>query len=364
MKKTGLILFALIAVLVGVVACKKDEPDDAKPGFDRVAMLTEYRDKFILPAYQDALVKSTALSDAAASFVAAPSAAGLSALQSAWINGIVAWQQACMYNFGPAGESGILKSLQEELATFPVNENKLNTILNTGTWNTNDFNRDARGFFAAEFLIFDPTADAQAIVERFNAQTRKDFLLALVNDIRTRIANVQSAWSSYSSEFVSNSGTDAGSSVSLMYNEFVKSYEALKNFKFGLPLGLRPGQTAVAPELLEARYSRISFRLAKVHFNHLVNFYRGLDEAKSYKGYLKTVTGGEALVTETETQLTVLSNLFNALDENLDMSERIVNNPQALIDLHTELQKNTKNFKSDMSSLLGIAITFSSGDGD
>jgi uncharacterized protein len=32
--------------------------------------------------------------------------------------------------------------------------------------------------------------------------------------------------------------------------------------------------------------------------------------------------------------------------------------------LHTELQKHTRFFKSDMSSLLGIAITFSSGDGD
>lgn len=364
MKKTGLILFALITVLVGVVACKKDEPDDVKPGFDRVAMLTEYRDKFILPAYQEAIVKSTALRDAAASFVAAPSADGLSALQTAWSSGVIAWQQACMYNFGPAGESGILRSLQEELATFPVSESKLNTILTTGAWNTSDFNRDARGFFAVEYLIFDPAADIQTIVERFNSQTRKDFLLALVSDIRTRIANVQNAWSSYSSEFVSNSGTDAGSSVALMYNEFVKSYEALKNFKFGLPLGLRPGQTAVAPELLEARYSKISYRLAKVHFNHLVNFYRGLDETKSYKGYLKTVTGGEALVTETETQLAVLENQFNALDVNLDMADRILNNPQALIDLHTELQKNTKNFKSDMSSLLGIAITFSSGDGD
>lgn len=364
MKKTGLIFIAFIAVLIGVVACKKDDPDDVKPGFDRVAMLTEYRDKFILPAYQEALTKSTALSDAAASFVAAPSTAQLSDLQTAWVSAAVTWQKACMYNFGPAGESGILKSLQEELATFPVSENKLNTILSTGTWNTNDFNRDARGFYSVEYLIFDPTVDAQTIVERFNAQIRKDFLLALCNDIRTRIANVQNAWSSYSAEFVNYSGTDAGSSLSLMFNEFVKSYETVKNFKFGLPLGLRPGQTAVAPELLEARYSKISFRLAKVHYNHIVEIYRGLDETKSFKGYLKTVTGGETLVAETEAQLVVLANQFNALDENMDMADRIQNDPQALIDLHTELQKNTKNFKSDMSSLLGIAITYTSGDGD
>jgi len=364
MKKTGIILFTVIAVLVGVVACKKDEPDDSKTGFDRVAMLVEYRDKLILPAYQDAFTKSTTLRDAAASFVAEPSLDKLDALQASWTNGIIAWQQACIYNFGPAGESGINKSIQEEIATFPVSETKLNNILGSGIWNTGDFNRDARGFFSVEYLIFDPSADSQTILDRLNAQARKDFLIDLCNDIRNRISTVLSGWSTYGSEFASNSGTDAGSSVSLLYNEFMKSYEALKNFKLGLPLGLRPGQTAVAPELLEARYSKNSFRLVKTHYNSLVNVYRGLDETKSFKGYLKTVTGGEALVSETETQLALLEGQFNALDENLDMTDRILSDPQSLIDIHTELQKNTKNFKSDMSSLLGIAITFTSGDGD
>ena len=32
--------------------------------------------------------------------------------------------------------------------------------------------------------------------------------------------------------------------------------------------------------------------------------------------------------------------------------------------LRDELQSNTANFKSSMSSLLGISITFNSGDGD
>ncbi|MFT6998757.1 MAG: hypothetical protein ACJAQ4_002520 [Cryomorphaceae bacterium] len=32
--------------------------------------------------------------------------------------------------------------------------------------------------------------------------------------------------------------------------------------------------------------------------------------------------------------------------------------------LRNELQSNTANFKSSMSSLLGISITFNSGDGD
>jgi hypothetical protein len=46
------------------------------------------------------------------------------------------------------------------------------------------------------------------------------------------------------------------------------------------------------------------------------------------------------------------------------MSELIRSNPQALVALHTEMQKLTRFIKSEMSSLLGISITYSSGDGD
>lgn len=358
------ILFALLAIAIGVAACKKDEPDDQDNSFDRAAMLVEYREVFIKPAFNSALQKVEALELAATAFTTNPSTERLTPVQNAWIDAAIAWQSACWYNFGPGGESGIKKSIQEEVATFPVSLTKLNTILSSGTWNLSDFNRDARGFYSIEFMLFDSASTAEQIVQKFQNEVNRNFLNALCLDLKTRILDVKNAWATYGSEFASNAGTDAGSSVSMMYNEFVKSYEGLKNFKFGLPLGLRPGQTAVDPSLLEARYSKISFRLVRAHYNALVNFYRGVDQTKSFKGYLKTVTGGEALVNTTEAQLSILDTQFNNLDENLDMETRILNDPQALIDIHTELQKNTKNFKSDMSSLLGIAITYASGDGD
>lgn len=358
------ILFALLAIIVGFAACKKDDPDDTDTTFNRSAMLVEYRDVFIVPAFNNALQKAEALETASSVFTANPANEQLASVQNAWIDAATAWQSACWYNFGPAGESGVRKSIQEEIATFPVSLTKLNASLTSGNWNLNDFNRDARGFFAIEFLLFDASLTPEQITARFQNEVYRNFLNALCLNLKTRISEVKNAWSSYGSEFTTNTGTDAGSSVSIMYNEFVKSYEGLKNFKFGLPLGLRPGQTAVDPSLLEARFSRISFRLARAHYNALVNFYRGVDQTKSFKAYLKTVTGGEALVTATEQQLSVLTTQFNNFDDNLDMEARILSDPQALIDVHTELQKNTKNFKSDMSSLLGIAITFSSGDGD
>ncbi len=357
-------LALLLVVIFGIVACKKDLPDADESNFNRAEMLVEYRDVFIIPAYNNAETKSNILLQSANNFTTSPSADQLLLLQNAWVDAALSWQSACMFNFGPAEEAGLNKSLQEEVATFPISISKINNILSSGSWNLNDFNRDARGLYAIEYLIFDTLYSTETLLNRFQNPTTSNFLIALCTDLKNRISTVQSAWGSYGNEFVKNAGTDAGSSVSMMYNEFVKSYEALKNFKFGLPLGLRPGQVSVDPVLLEARFSHKSFQLAREHFITLVKIYRGINETKSFKGYLKTVTGGEALVISTEQQLDVLLGQFNGLEENLDMQARIQSNPQALIDIHTELQRNTKNFKSEMSSLLGIAITYASGDGD
>ncbi|MFN3315759.1 MAG: hypothetical protein ACK40K_03035, partial [Raineya sp.] len=76
------------------------------------------------------------------------------------------------------------------------------------------------------------------------------------------------------------------------------------------------------------------------------------------------VEGGTALITSTENQWAVVKNAFDAVPPTPRISEQIVNSPAAFDKLHTELQRHTRFFKSDMSSILGIAITFSSGDGD
>ena len=150
----------------------------------------------------------------------------------------------------------------------------------------------------------------------------------------------------------------------LLYNEFVKSYENLKNFQLGLPLGLRPGQTAVAPNLVEAFYSGQSLHFLKLQLASLENIWRGGSQEKGFKNYLNSVTGGPALVATTEAQLGMIRQKIDAISDQVSMQQQLVDNAQPLLDLHTEIQKNTKNYKSDLSSLIGIAITYSSGDGD
>jgi predicted lipoprotein len=349
-------------------ACKK-EGNGPRSDFDRKAMLENFANNLIKPALLDLQTQVNALKTAADNFTQNVNTNNLIALQTAWENAYTSWQFANAYNFGPAGEQGVRKGLIEEIGTFPASSTKIENAITNNNANFNDFNRDARGFLAIEYLIFNLSNDNLVIVNAFASANRKDFLSGVVNNLKQRIDEVVTAWNStYTNEFINNNGTDVGSSTSLLYNEFVRSFESIKNFKVGLPLGKRPGQIQAEPHLVEAYYSGKSRKMLENHLIAIENIWRGKNkngtDGIGFQEYLEKVEGGTALITSTENQLTAVKNNLSQLPTNPAISVQIQNTPTPLNNLHTELQKHTRFFKSDMSSLLGIAITFSSGDGD
>ena len=76
-----------------------------------------------------------------------------------------------------------------------------------------------------------------------------------------------------------------------------------------------------------------------------------------------TVTGGEQLINDTKASLEDIWNAYNALPES-SFADNIVNDINSVEALYQDFTTHTRFFKSDMSSLLGISITFNSGDGD
>ncbi len=371
MAKAFRVLSATILAAVLATCWLACDEGDANSGddFDRSLMLQNIADNIIVPAYADLASEVTSLQSTAMAFTQNPTPATLSAVQQAWEETYLAWQYANAFNVGPAGEEGLRKGLIEELGTFPVSESKINAILSSGVYNLSDFNRDARGFLAVEFLLFNLNDDNQAVVDSFNSAIRKQFLNDLIANIQARVGEVNIAWNGgYRSEFINNNGTDVGSSTSQLYNEFVRSFESIKNFKVELPLGKRPGQTQIEPALVEAYYSGISVKMFKTHVQAIENTWYGKNKEGSdgigFEEYLENVTGGNELIASTKAQLELVKSAMNAIPETPRFSVQLQNTPESIDAFRIELQKNTRYFKSDMSSLLGIAITFSSSDGD
>ncbi len=328
-------------------------------------MLKNYADNLIIPAYQDLETGIVELNSSAELFVANVNTSNLLALQEKWTSVYTQWQYCNVYNFGPAAEQGLIRNLSEEIATFPVSESKIETAL--ANPNFNDFNRDSRGFLAIEYLIFKGTSDE--IIALFANEHRKKYLTGLINNIHSRVTDVQNLWSSaYKSEFLAANGTDVGSSTSKLYNEFLKSFEGLKNLKVELPLGKRPGQTQAEPHLVEAYYSGKSLQFILAHITAIENIYYGKNKSGSdglgLLDYLKSVEGGNDLATSAINQWSMVKSALSNIPNSSALSAQIISAPTVIETFGTELQKQTRYFKSDMSSLLGIAITYSSGDGD
>ena len=358
--KTVFAFGLLIMTLVVPTSCNPtDEPKGEQ--FDRGEMLENFTKSLILPKFNDAFQWSSELRFSINSLVNSPNITlgNLQEVQAIWKEAYIQYLKVSMYNFGPAGEEAIKKSLVEEVATFPVNVGRVLAKTQTENPNFGDFERDSRGYLALDYLLF----NEDALNNLQSNPNYRNYALKVAEDIEKRLELVNEQWNSYQAEFVTNNGTDAGSSTSALYNEFVKSYEGLKNFKVGLPLGLRPGQSQPEPEKVEALYSGLSLEFIKTQFDALTAVWKG-GSGLGFDNYLEKVEGGPALKISTEQQIAVIKNELAKFSAGDKLSTLIQTEEDKVRSLHTELQKNTRFFKSELSSLLGIAITFTSGDGD
>ena len=360
----------LILLFLGNACIRNPDAGPEASGFDKGSMLNFYANQQIKPAYSQVLSELSILKERADLFVANPDSIGLIALRLQWMKAAEVWQSACAFNFGPAGEEGLLKSLQEEIATFPVSATKTEQILAGSAFNLNDFNRDTRGFFAIEYLIFGKNQSQKFVLDRFENPHARQYLTELCYHARQRVESVLQGWEGgFGKTFAEDKGTGTGSSTAMLYNEFVKSFEFLKNMKLGLPLGKRPGQTSARPDLSEAVFSGHSLKMMQLHFHTLCKIWNGTGftgngNGPGFRAYLLQSEGGPALVGSTEAQIQKVNEAFAALPAGRSFSDLLATNDPSVELLHTELQKLTRFFKSDMSSVLGITITYASGDGD
>lgn len=363
MKKYHIII---ILLLLSLAACNDDSSNVRENDFDRGALLVNLADNLIIPSFKDLQSKVNAMETAKNAFLADASAANLEALQATWQEAMRSFQACSPFAFGPADFP--LGTFVEVLGTFPVNTTQVETNISDPNFNlAASFNRDVRGFLAVEYLIFDLAGNTE-VLNKYGSgsEDRKNYLTTLVTEIKTRVDEIVTAWEGdYRATFVGNTGTSSGSPIALLYNAWIKDYENIKNFKIEIPAGLQAGQTSTEPSKVEAYYSGISKELIKLNFKASEDVWLGRspegNDGIGFEEYLLSIEGGEALANQTKPEIVKIHEAIDALP-----SGRLSDNVSSttVVNLHSLMQGNTANFKSSMSSLLGISITFASNDGD
>ncbi len=358
---------ALLLLVCGFLSCSDAAEEAGNVDFDRDALLAFYADEMIVPGYNSLHEKAVALKNSLDLFVEAPSENRLQEAQNQWVAAFSEWQNVNLFNFGPAENS--VGTLDQDIALFPVNVALVESRIADGYFLTDDFNRDTRGFLGIEYLIFGESNTQQTVVAQFTGTqgaNRRAYLQAIAGHLVAQLNSVKSDWNDYRSVFLVNNGTDAGSSVSQMYNQFLRSFEALKNYKIGLPAGKRTPQ--IQPEKVEALYSGKSLEMAKIHLGSLESFFRGRKAngqfGLGFEAYVNAALNGDtSLTSETLSQLAKAKQALDAIPPG-KLSVLVQSHPQEVGNAFDELQKLTRYLKSDIASQLNISINYESGDGD
>lgn len=361
-------LFGFIAVLI---ACSSNdnEGEVANNNYDRTALLTNWSDHIIIPAYENYQSKINTLSTDATAFTATPTAANLQILRASWLEAYKAYQYVALYNFGKAQDI----SFKEISNTYPADASGIEANIASGNYNLSLFaNFTRQGFPGLDYLINGLGSDDAAIVSLYAAANYKNYLTAVVAKMKSNADAVVADWNGgYRETYISNNGTSVSSSVSKTTNSFVKSFERdIRSGKVGFAAGIFSNNVPRTTDV-EAYYKKdvskvlltTSVSAAKDFFNGKYFNATGSGEGlKNYLDYVNAIRDGKKLSDIINTQFALVETTNNLLNDNF--INQITTDNQKMINAYTVMQQNLIYLKLDMMQALNITIDYVDGDGD
>ncbi len=361
----------LLIIFIGIISWSctdSDDPVDASDGFDRQAMLINWADNIIIPAYDAYNLSLAELSNSTNSFTENPSLETLTSLRSNWEVAYTSWQTVSMFEIGKAEEL----TLRDFTNVYPTNTGNIDNAISSGSYNlTLPSTRSQQGFPAINYLIHGLGTDQEIVDLYTSSESHKTYLNDLVNRLATLTGEVLADWQGdYRQTFVDRDGSDASSSVNKLINDFMFYYEkALRAGKVGIPAGIF-SNTSLPDRIESLHQPELSKSLLQVALTSAENFFNGVhfddnDQGMSLSEYLdfvNAISEGETLSRLINQQFESAQSAINGLDGNLMLQVETDNT--SMLKAYDELQKNVVLMKVDMFQALNIKVDFVDADGD
>lgn len=376
MKKIGFIAFTALAIAVIGYSCSKSSGNDNNPGgssggFDKTAMLTNYADTIIIPAYTAMQQQLTALQTASDAFITAPSITTQASLKTAYESAYLQYERIAAFQFGPA-ETALLDvfvnfsggldynfNTAGTLTGFSIDSVTIENNISSGTYDLTAMVRSsfyAQGFPALNYLYFGPNA-----ITKFGTNTtkRNKYVNDVLLRLKTLVSKVASDWSAYRTQFIGNTQTNVGSPIGNIVNQFAYQLDLLKGPRIGWPFGKQSNNIVFASKC-EAYFSGTSLALAIENLASLKKTYtggsgRGIDD---YLVSLNKATLNNDVLAQFDLAILKLNAIPNPL------SASFTNNAPAVDAAYKEIQKLLTLLKTDVASATAVQITYMDNDGD
>ncbi len=371
----ALLLLSGMVLLLGSCDSGGDANGEEPPPpemFDRAAMLANIGNNMVIPAYQALQTAVDALQQATDAFATNPSAGTLEAAQQALKAARLAWQDANLFQFGPA-ESAVLRAA---LNTYPTSADLIEANVASGNYVLGSIaNQAAGGFPTLDYLLHGMGSSQEETLAKYTTDADAALRIAYVEHnvafIKTNtdatVNNWMASGGNYIGTFLSadKAGVDVGSSLGALCNALILHYERfLRDGKIGIPAGVRSAGVP-RPRSTEAFYGGYSVELAIANVKAIERLYlgTGLNGAQGI-GLDENLQALDAadLSNNIKTTLTATITALEGLKDPL--STQIETDVDAVTAAFTTMQQLVVLLKADLVSVLGITITFQDNDGD
>jgi predicted lipoprotein len=368
------------------------------PGFDKRALLQHLAEEVIVSTYADFVSAAVALEAAAVAHASTLDPGDHDALEQAWRDAMVVWQQAELFQLGPAGASNAVVGglgLRDEIYSWPtVNRCRTDQKLVSGEYAdpvafANEL-ISVRGLATLEYLLFhggsgnacsaDASINSQgtwaAIAEEL-PQRRADYAVTLAVLLRQRAQQLHGAWVAEGGNFVSELvragiGSTFYASDQAALNAVSDALFYLdtktKDLKLAVPVGLAPDcASEVCPEALESTFA--GFAKEELRAN-LVGFQRAFHggarddgAALGFDDWL-VAAGAGALAQEMGDDIEAALAAVDAIEE-ADLADALVTDKASVEALYFAVKAVSDDLKSQFISVLDLELPKSAeGDND
>ena len=352
-------------------SAKKDNNSCLYEEFDKEVLLSNITNNYIIPSYNQYNLNLKSLDSSIKEFTQQPTVSGLSKVRNSWHNALLSWQDISFIDFGPS----TLIILKTQTNTFPADTFNIDKNITSGSWDFNTISsNDLKGFQALDYLLNKRgLTEIERITYYTNSQNARDYMNAISDELVTNIAYVVSEWSTYKNDFISNFSTNAnGSSVSEMINSMCLDYEFfVRRGKLGLPLGIFDlFSNDPLPELVECLHYGQSLPFIKRSVESLQKYINGIHYSSNengigfddYMNFVNATSNNENLSSVVNSKFDLILTNLSTLNDPLS-SELVTNNSQVNL-AYDAMQNLVPYIKVDMTSALGVLITYADNDGD
>lgn len=370
LRYSRILLFAML-VFSACSTNNESGDDSGEPGtdsFDRSAMLANWADNIIAPAFENFHSSTQELEEKTNVFAGEPSEENLAELREAFENAYLDFQTVSMFEIGKAEEL----SYRNFLNTYPAAVTAIEEKVNSGNINLelpSTFSQ--QGFPAIDYLINGVAETDTEIVALYSSENYKNYLKSVSERINALTEEVNASWQGeFRDTFVNNTSSSSTGSVDRFTNDFVMYYEKfLRSGKIGYPAGAFTGEPS--PKNVEALYSDdLSRKLYIKALESVRDFFNGKhftenQTGPSYKQYLDHLSytrEGESLSNLINTQFASILDQATELDPSL--KSQVESNNEKMLLAFDELQEAVVLLKVDMLQALSISVDYVDSDGD